>query len=187
MNTYSRWGLLLAFWLAFGSFGAPGETSSVVASWSWSDARAREIIKAAAVEAGVPPLLMVALCEVESELRWWVIGDDGEIGLCQVKPIAAFSALGGPIPPWMLMDPNVNALTGAKYLQSCFARFGYWPAALDCYNRGPSRTRRRRLGSQFPKSSYPHRVSMRWRTAELIEEFNRKRALLLACSKCEVK
>lgn len=64
----------------------------------------------------LPPGLLQAICEIESNWRPTAIGKDGEIGLCQLKPqtLALFCPACNPE---VLLNPYDNLHWAARYLR----------------------------------------------------------------------
>ncbi len=68
-----------------------------------------------------------------------------DIGLMQISS-ANFSFLkkmGIIQSKYDLFDPCTNVRAGAILLKMCISRFGISPKAIDCYHRGPGRSRER--------------------------------------------
>lgn len=112
-------------------------------------------------DSDVPPLLLVALIEQESEFRPEARGPRGALGLMQLRPATA-REVAGKIGVRLdedeqLHTPELNLRLGAAYLASLYERFGNWEAALTAYNLGPTRTRRMRK----PTSPYAREVLAR--------------------------
>lgn len=99
--------------------------------------RLRNIIFVAAIRENVPPLLLSAICYVESTYRPKVINKkDPSYGLCQLKLDTArmFSYDGGE---QGLLDPHINARYAAKYLSYLLKRYkGDVLKATSAYNCG---------------------------------------------------
>jgi soluble lytic murein transglycosylase len=99
-------------------------------------------VLSAAQQAGVPPLLLLALVRQESAFQVRAGSTAGAMGLTQViaptgQQIAA--ALREPWSPQMLMDPATSLRFGAYYLGQQLRTFdGNVLAALAAYNAGPA-------------------------------------------------
>ena len=138
------------------------------------DAAMLEIIQATSIAAGIPPDLMITICRTESNLHPKPPpGDRGKsFGICQVKQIAALDVLGYTPTKEAMQRVPFNSYIGASYLRLCHQRFRSWPQAIDCYNRGPSKTRSWHHSRLYPKGSYVQRVCLRWRTLEIKRKFH---------------
>lgn len=146
-------GGLLAFLLGSPSFGS-------------SKAVMKEIVTTTAIAAGAPPLLMLAICGVESSLRPYPPSGDGGIshGICQLKRIAAEDVLGHSVEDDAIKPPVINAFLAARYLLLCYSRTGKksWIWAVDCYGRGPRKARKYQYLVSYGKYSYTLKVVHRW-------------------------
>lgn len=89
-------------------------------------------IRAAAVAAGVDPLLLASLVSAESSFRATAVSSCGAQGLTQLMPGTARSL--GVTDPF---DPQQNLDGGARYLATQLKRFGRVDLALAAYNDGP--------------------------------------------------
>ena len=85
---------------------------------------------------GVDPLLLYALVWEESRFCVNARGAKGEVGLGQVRPVAAKQV---GVPAAYLSDPDWNLYATAKYLRYLYDRYRDWEKALVAYNGGPSR------------------------------------------------
>ena len=104
--------------------------------------------------------MLVAICEVESDLRPYVTGDDGwSHGLCQPqKRTVEDFGFAGSVKD--LYNPAINSRYAGRVLNHCFTKWDDWEYAAACYNRGYNWTR---IHYQLaPKINY-------------VEKFNRKR------------
>lgn len=102
-----------------------------------------EVIKHEALTVGAPPLLLVAICRVESGLKPYVTNfADGSHrnshGLCQVQTRTALE-LGCIKKVADLYRPEINARCAAMYLKKHLERFGCKRLAVAAYNAGASR------------------------------------------------
>jgi soluble lytic murein transglycosylase len=110
----------------------------------WRNHRFDDTIRKAAGRYGVDPALVKAVVWRESRFNPRAVGRAGEIGLMQVRELAAVE--------WStservldfelthLFDPGTNTLAGAWYLARVFRRYAQtddpWPYALADYNAG---------------------------------------------------
>lgn len=107
-----------------------------------------ESLMIAAIYAGarawrVDPVLMLEVCERESDLRWWAVGDFKErhgvetptsFGICGVKATTASAITGRIVTGWELIDPGFNANVAARIFRECFDQYnGNRGQAVDCY------------------------------------------------------
>lgn len=91
------------------------------------------LFRAAGEKWGVPPALIKAVAQVESNLDPKAVSRAGAQGLMQLVPATAHS-LGVKNP----FDPQENIFGGARYLRSLLDRFdGDVLLALAAYNAGP--------------------------------------------------
>ena len=88
-------------------------------------------IRAAAVEAGIDPLLLASMVKFESGFRPRAVSYLGAMGLCQLMPATA-RALGVTNP----FDPVQNLRGGARYLASNLKLYGRADLALAAYQAG---------------------------------------------------
>lgn len=123
----------------------------VVPSLSGLDARASEsevrevvrIVERASAGAGVDPLLLLSVIQVESRFDRSAVSPRGAMGLMQIRPETA-AALAAEIGlEWsgeeILFDPEINVLLGALYLRQLQDRFRDLDAALAAFHAGPTR------------------------------------------------
>ena len=106
--------------VAFGISGAAIAGASAVA----------DRVRAAALSAGVPPSIALAVARLESNYRMNLRGRAGEIGVMQVLPRTA-AAMGEN--PYTL-DGNLRA--GMKYLRLALDRGGAGCSGISLYNLG---------------------------------------------------
>lgn len=88
----------------------------------------------AAARYQLPRALMFALAKQESGFRKDVVSFDGGYGLTQLTSqglVDAADAIGGRL------NPQANALVGAKYLHDLIAQLGSKQLGLSAYNSGP--------------------------------------------------
>lgn len=96
------------------------------------------MIRAAALDAGVEPVLFESLVSAESNFNPNAKSGAGAMGLAQLMPGTA-RALGVSDP----FDPEQNLRAGAKYLAQMLSKFGGNPElALAAYNAGPGAVER---------------------------------------------
>jgi soluble lytic murein transglycosylase len=111
---------------------------------------------------GIDPLLLLALIERESHYLPTALGPRGALGLMQVKPSigrAVAATLGLPPPTREdLVDPRTSILLGAAYLASLRDQMGDMGLALEAYNRGPERLKRRLQSDPSPPLPFARRV-----------------------------
>lgn len=94
-------------------------------------------IRAAAVRAGIDPLLLAALVRTESGFRRDAVSRAGAMGLSQLMPATAQSL--GVTDPF---DPAQNLDGGARYLAGNLRIFGRVDLALAAYQAGKAAVRR---------------------------------------------
>lgn len=92
-----------------------------------------------AVLEGVPPNLLLAICEIESGLKPHVTavkdGGSDSHGLCQIK-LSTAEQMGYKGDRKSLYTPEINAKYAAKYLKYQLDRYGNIPHAVAAYNSG---------------------------------------------------
>jgi soluble lytic murein transglycosylase len=126
--------LLLPVGLAVGLWGY----------WRWRDHRFDGFIRSAAARYGVDPALVKAVVWRESRFHPRALGRAGEIGLMQIRELAAveWSTSQGVLDFELahLFDPRTNTLAGAWYLARVLKRYTQTddplPFALADYNAG---------------------------------------------------
>jgi len=107
-----------------------------------------DIIREAAIKAGLNEDLLSAIIAVESDFRPRAVSPKGAMGLMQLMPDTA-EALGVTRP----FDPRENVLGGARHLRSLLDRFGGdLELALAAYNAGEQRVRERGTVPPFPET-----------------------------------
>ena len=112
--------------------------------WRWRDHRFDGLIRVAARRYGVDPALVKAVVWQESRFRPRAVGRAGEIGLMQIRELAAveWSTSQGVLDFELdhLFDPATNTLAGAWYLARVLRRYtrtdNPLPYALADYNAG---------------------------------------------------
>jgi len=109
------------------------------------DRRAAAAVVRYARAAGLDPLLVAAVIEVESTYRAYAVSPAGAIGLMQVMPATGRwfgEKLGKPVHDRaQLFDPERNIELGVHYLAELHRQFGRLDLALLAYNAGPRRAR----------------------------------------------
>jgi soluble lytic murein transglycosylase len=127
-------------------------------------ALARTIVREARA-AGLDPLLVVAVIEVESAFRPGAVSPAGAIGLMQVMPATgAWLAARAGRPERgegpHLLEPEWNVALGVRYLSLLIRQFGRVDEALVAYNAGPARAREVLSGEARPRwlAGYPRKV-----------------------------
>jgi soluble lytic murein transglycosylase-like protein len=114
-----------------------------------------------ASEAGVDPLLVVALIHTESQFDPEAVSAAGAVGLMQLREptmrsVAARSRLASDDP----RDPIASVQAGVRYLRRLLDAFGEIDLALMAYNAGPNRIvahlRRGEIPARF--HAYPRKV-----------------------------
>lgn len=112
-------------------------------------------IQAAADRYNLDPALIKAVIWQESKFKPWVRGRAGEIGLMQIREVAAFEwADHEKIPNFVheqIIDPRTNILCGSFYLSKVMKRYTATdnpiPYALADYNAGRSHVLRWNKGA----------------------------------------
>jgi soluble lytic murein transglycosylase-like protein len=112
----------------------------------------------AARDTGLPLSMLVAVGEVESNLRVDARSEAGARGLLQLLPSTA-AAL-----QLNIDDPEANVLGGARYLRQMLDRFSSTDLALAAYNAGPTAVQTAG-GAPWPAvQTYVANVTARWRS-----------------------
>lgn len=95
----------------------------------------QEIVRRAAVDAGLPPEIVHSIAKAESGYRPDAVSPKGAIGLMQLMPGTAAEMNVDP------HDPAQNAEAGAKYLRDLLLKYENDPhqvsKAVAAYNAGP--------------------------------------------------
>ena len=102
---------------------------------------------------GVDAHLLQAVMQVESNFDPFAVSRRGAIGLMQIMPLTAMSAMGLRGTPQsvrqQLQDPAINVHAGALYLRSMMDTFAYrLDLALAAYNAGTGNVRK--AGNRVP-------------------------------------
>ena len=121
-----------------------GSAAGLWGYWRWRDHRFDGLIRTAAGRYGVDPALVKAVVCQESRFRPRAVGRAGEIGLMQIRELAAveWSTSQGVLDFELdhLFDPATNALAGTWYLARVLKRYTRTddplPYALADYNAG---------------------------------------------------
>jgi len=120
-----------------------------------------EAILSASRRAGIDPLLLLAIIEVESAFDPSARSNRNALGLMQVRPATLWreverSGLEGDDPH----DPELNVAAGALYFRRLVMAFGPNDVALMAYNAGPNRILGLIRAGQIPDRflEYPRRV-----------------------------
>jgi len=120
-----------------------------------------DAILAASRLAGIDPVLILAIIEVESAFDPSARSGRNALGLMQVRPATLWreverSGLEGDDPH----DPELNVVAGALYFRRLVIAFGPNDVALMAYNAGPNRVLGMIRAGQIPDRyfEYPRRV-----------------------------
>ncbi len=96
----------------------------------------QELIRQAAIDAGLPPAFVQSVARAESGYRQDAVSPKGAIGLMQLMPKTAAALNADPL------DPAQNAEAGARYLRDLLQRYQNDPhqvsKAVAAYNAGPA-------------------------------------------------
>jgi peptidoglycan DL-endopeptidase CwlO len=117
----------------------------------------RDEFQAAAADTALPLSLIVAVAQVESNLRPGARSDAGAHGLLQLMPETAAE---------LELDPYVvgeNVLAGARYLRQMLDRFDSADLALAAYNAGPTAVERTGAAPSAETLAYVKNVNSAWR------------------------
>jgi soluble lytic murein transglycosylase-like protein len=112
----------------------------------------------AARETGLPLSMLVAVGQVESNLRADAESAAGARGLLQLMPSTA-AAL-----ELNVDDPDSNVLAGALYLRQMLDRFGSTDLALAAYNAGPTAVQQAGGAPSPQVQTYVANVTAHWRS-----------------------
>ena len=134
--------------------------------------RVARTIVAEAARAGIDPLVVVAMIQVESSFDPRAVSSRGAVGLMQLldstlREVTVRSRLPSASP----RDPAVNVQAGVRYFAGLVGAFSDVDLALMAYNAGPNRIRRYLRAGGVPARfrAYPRKV---------LAEANRLRAPL---------
>lgn len=117
----------------------------------------RKAFVAASRDTGLPLALLVAVGEIESNLRADAVSEAGARGLLQLMPTTAASLELDPD------RPSSNVLAGARYLRLLLDRFQSTDLALAAYNAGPTAVDRAGGAPTAAVMTYVANVTARWR------------------------
>jgi soluble lytic murein transglycosylase-like protein len=119
--------------------------------------RHRAAFEAAARDTNLPLALLVAVGQVESNLREHARSHAGARGLLQVMPETAASL------ELDADEPRSNVLAGARYLRLLLRRFESTDLALAAYNAGPTTVEAFGGAPSQGTLTYVANVTDRWR------------------------
>ncbi len=149
-------------WLLAGSLLLLGcVVAGVGLYWRWRAHRFDRLIREAAGRYAVDPALVKAVVWQESRFRPHAVGRAGEIGLMQIRELAAVEwstsqgVLGFELDH--LFDPGTNTMAGAWYLARVLRRYSRaddpLPYALADYNAGRNNVLRWNKGAAETNAS----------------------------------
>ena len=99
------------------------------------------VVRDESVSAGLDPVLVLAVIEVESGWEPGAVSGKGARGLMQLRPLALQTEeQEAGLAPGDVHDPVHNVRMGIRYLARMVASFGDLDLALVAYNSGPTRT-----------------------------------------------
>ena len=116
----------------------------------------RGAFEAASIDAGIPPAMLYAVANVESNLHPDAESEAGARGLLQVMPATA-KAL-----DLNADEPRSNILAGARYLRQMLDRFASSDLALAAYNAGPTAVERAAGAPSGGVQTYIANVNQIW-------------------------
>ena len=111
----------------------------------------------AANDAGVPLAMLVAVAQIESQLKPDVSSEAGAHGLLQVLPATAAEL---DLDPY---ETRENVLAGARYLRQMLDRFQSAELALAAYNAGPTAVEQKGASPNDETVAYVANVTAEWR------------------------
>jgi soluble lytic murein transglycosylase-like protein len=114
-----------------------------------------------AERAGIDPLLVLAVIQVESSYRLAARSEKGALGLMQLlEPTLREEATLAGEDAANPLDPRTNVRMGIRYLRRLLDLFGKQDLALMAYNAGPNRILGYLRGDGIPERfrEYPRRV-----------------------------
>ncbi len=97
----------------------------------------RLLVKEAAIEAGLDPLLVEAVMRAESSGNPRAVSRAQAYGLMQLRLPTAEEMAGRRLDPEDLFDPSLNLELGCRYLRRLLDRYKDLRLALMAYNAGP--------------------------------------------------
>lgn len=114
----------------------------------------------------IDPLLLHSIIAKESAFRPGAVSNKGALGLMQIMPGTA-RGLGVRDPSRLLVDQELNLITGATYLKQLQRQFGNnVPAVLAAYNAGPGAVKRYRGTPPYAETrNYVKTIMKRYRGA----------------------
>lgn len=122
--------------------------------------RFRPAFEAAARDTNLPLALLVAVGQIESNMRHEVRSHAGASGLLQVMPATA-ADLGLDA-----REPETNVLAGARYLRLLLHRFDSADLALAAYNAGPTPIAEAGGARTQETLTYVANVTARWQALQ---------------------
>jgi soluble lytic murein transglycosylase len=118
----------------------------------------------------IPPLLLLAIINVESSFGTHAISHMGARGLMQVKPSTGRWIVSQTGADWpgddRLFDPGFNLWLGTEYLAHLIDKFGSVEKAIVAYNWGETAVRQKMDAGQKLPSTYLRRVEKAYRKLE---------------------
>jgi hypothetical protein len=135
--------------------------------------------------AGIDPLLVLAVIEIESSYDAGALSDRGARGLMQLRePTLRREVERAGLARWAAHDPAVNVQAGIRYLRRLLDAFGREETALMAYNAGPNRILRYMRSGEIPDRfrAYPRKVRAELRRLRRTVGEDRGPALALAPS-----
>jgi len=111
----------------------------------------------AANDAGVPLAMLVAVAQIESQLKPDASSEAGAHGLLQVLPATAAEL---DLDPY---ETRENVLAGARYLRQMLDRFQSAELALAAYNAGPTAVEQKGAAPNDETVAYVADVTAEWR------------------------
>ena len=138
----------------------------------------------AADEFAVPPGLVLAVAEVESDFKPDARSPVGAMGLMQLMPdtfrYLSDDKLFEHLPDAAITDKRVNLRYGACYLAYLYNRFGDWRVTLAAYNAGEGRVSlwlddpRYGDGTRLLKIPFPETESYLTKVLDAYRRYNQK-------------
>lgn len=128
--------------------------------------RGNSTLLAVAARHRIDPLLLHSIVARESAFRPGAVSNKGALGLMQIMPGTA-RGLGVRDPSRLLVDQELNLVTGATYLKQLQRQFGNnVPAVLAAYNAGPGAVTRYRGTPPYAETrAYVKTIMKRYRGA----------------------
>jgi murein DD-endopeptidase MepM/ murein hydrolase activator NlpD len=118
-----------------------GSATSAPQEWS-------PVVEQSAASEGVPPEILSALLQQESQYDPNAVSPAGAQGIAQFMPE---TAAGMGIDP---LDPNQAIPAAARYLKQQYDTFGSWELALAAYNAGPGNVQKYGGIPPFPETQH---------------------------------